>query len=205
MSKRLLLALFTVLIALGGVLTSPVEAGRDRRDRRDREPVVREWNEDGTAAPGDEVIGRSVLRRSERGLNAWVFLRGLEPGGVYTFWWVVPQDDQDFPGDIFVARGAGTVASRHGTAWVRMRARTGQAGIEGFPPIGDQRFDSLHDPLGATVRVEVAYHGQASDAGGDLTAWLSDFWTGAACPPDTPNPNPTQPHCPVWFAATHLP
>ncbi|MDX2378211.1 MAG: hypothetical protein QNM02_00445 [Acidimicrobiia bacterium] len=31
---------------------------------------------------------------------------------------------------------------------------------------------------------------------------LRDFWTGSACPPATPNPNPAQPHCPVRCAAT---
>jgi hypothetical protein len=56
--------------------------------------------------------------------------------------------------------------------------------------------------MGSLVRIEIAYHGQAEDAGDDLGTWLEDFWTGSACPPDTPNPNPAQPHCPVWYAAT---
>ena len=59
------------------------------------------------------------------------------------------------------------------------------------------------DSTAAAVRVEVAYHGQVENAGDELPLWLYDFWTGDACPPETPNPNPAQPHCPVWFAATH--
>ena len=166
---------------------------------------MREWNNDGTPAPGDERIGRSQLVRSERGLRAHLHVSGLEPGGVYTFWWVVIQDDGDFPGDIYVQQGAGRVVGRHGRTRVFMQARTGDDGIVGFPPLEGALFGSLHDPLGSTVRVEIAYHGQAADAGDDLDAWLSDFWTGSACPPETPNPNPAQPHCPVYFASTHTP
>ncbi|MDH3683132.1 MAG: hypothetical protein OEV40_24660, partial [Acidimicrobiia bacterium] len=77
--------------------------------------------------------------------------------------------------------------------------------IEGFPVLGGASFASLDDPTGSLVRVEIAYHGQAKDAGDDLDAWLADFWTGAECPPETPNPNPDQPHCPVWYASTHAP
>jgi hypothetical protein len=42
----------------------------------------------------------------------------------------------------------------------------------------------MKDPLTSIVRVEIVYHGQASDAANDaeLNEWLSDFWTGAACP-----------------------
>jgi len=74
----------------------------------------------------------------------------------------------------------------------------------------------------AEVHVEIAYHGQAADTGDELDVWLSDFWTGAACPlafdldpggstdgvdPDG-NPDPNfnkigQPHCPVAIVAIH--
>ncbi len=93
----------------------------------------------------------------------------------------------------------------NGKATVRMRARTGQAGIEGFPAIGDQMFGELLYPLNSLVRIEIAYHGQQADANGDLGSWMDDFWTGAACPPDTTNPNPMQPHCPVYYASTYMP
>ncbi|MFV2039690.1 MAG: hypothetical protein ACC660_05565 [Acidimicrobiales bacterium] len=181
------------------------ERDDDREEvKRDRAKVVREWNAKGTAAPGTEVIGRSKLKRSEDGLKAKVKVEGLIPGGVYTFWWVSPQvDTPASAADVFVARGAAVVVGRNGKVKVKMRAYTGQAGIEGFPPLDGGSFAALTDPLGSVVRVEIAYHGQASDAGADLGTWMSDFWTGQACPPETPNPNPAQPHCPVYFAATH--
>lgn len=202
MTKRVLFGLSAVVLMLAATLASPVDAGGGQRDR---EPVVREFNEDGTGAAGEEVVGRSVLRRGAEGLHAKVKMRGLEPGGVYTFWWVVPQGNGVFPDDIFVARGAGVVVGRSGRAKVEMQAEIGDEGITGFPVLGGALFASLVDPEGALVRVEVAYHGQVDNAGEDLEAWLSDFWTGAACPPATPNPNPMQPHCPVWFASTHMP
>ncbi len=173
---------------------------------QDRAPVLREYREDGTPAPEPlEQVGTSRLVRSADGLEAKVRVAGLQPGGVYTFWWVVVQDDGTFPDDIFVALGAGAVVGRSGRAAVGMDAAVGEASIGGFEPAPGVvlEFDELRDPLNALVRVEIAYHGQAEDAGDELDAWLSDFWTGAACPPDTPNPNPAQPHCPVWFAATH--
>jgi hypothetical protein len=109
------------------------------------------------------------------------------------------------PDDVFVARGASAIAGPNGKATVHMTADTGQAGILGFPPLGGALWHDLTYPMNSVVRVEVAYHGQAADAGADLGAWESDFWTGAACPPNLENPNPNQPHCPIYFAATHVP
>ena len=85
-----------------------------------------------------------------------------------------------------------------------MAAYKGQQGIAGFPAIGGFSFHELTEPLTALVRVEIAYHGQATEAGQDLESWLADFWTGSACPID-PNTaqGAAQPHCPVNFAATH--
>ncbi len=174
--------------------------------------VVREFNEDGTAAPGTEQIGWSRLVRSADGLRATVFVRGLKPGGVYTFWWVVPQepftgedDGPAIPGEVFVARGAGRVIGDSGEAVVGMQAYKGQAGIEGAPFLPDgAQWDTLNDPLNSTVRVEIAYHGQA-DAGDDIRPWLSDFWTGAACPEPGEANAAGQPFCPVYLAATHTP
>ena len=197
----------TVVVAaiLGVLATLFVAPAQAQGNAVDPETIVREWNEDGTAAPGDEKVGVSQLRRSPDGLHATAVARGLAPGGVYTFWWVVVQDDGDFPDDIHVQRGAGVVVGASGVARVTMSAQTGDPGILGFPPLGGALFADLTDPIGSVVRIEIAYHGQADDAGDDLDLWLSDFWSGAACPPDTPNPNPMQPHCPVYFASTHLP
>ncbi len=171
----------------------------------DRVAVVREWNADGSAADGTTVIGWSKLKRRAGGLKANVKVEGLIPGGVYTFWWVVPHAiPPEIPFDVFVARGASAIAGRNGKATVVMRAHTGQPGIEGFPPLGGLPWHPLTDPLGALVRVEIAYHGQAEDAGGEILTWLSDFWTGSVCPVDPATPQgQLQPHCPVYFAATH--
>lgn len=195
------MSLLGAAMLLAVSLASPATAGT-----ADLAPVVREHTEAGTPAPEPlEQVGWSRLVRTSAGLDAKVHVAGLQPGGVYTFWWVVVQDDGTFPDDIFVASGAGTIVGRNGKATVRMHADRGDAAIEGFEPAPGVvlEFDELHDPLGALVRVEIAYHGQAVEAGDELDAWLTDFWTGTACPPETPNPNPAQPHCPVWFAATH--
>lgn len=200
--RRLPTLLAATLLLVGTVL-GPAGAAEGAADWSS---VVREHTDAGTPAPAPlEEVGWSRLVRTADGLDAKVHVGGLLPGGVYTFWWVVVQDDGTFPDDVFVASGGGTVVGQDGEATVRMRAAAGQPSISGFEPAPGVvlTFDELRDPLGALVRVEIAYHGQVADAGDDLDTWLSDFWTGTACPPETPNPNPAQPHCPVWFAATH--
>jgi len=198
-----LIALSALVAATTLSLVGPVDAGGNGSARA---PVVREWNTDGNAALGTETIGWSNLIRRDDGLKATVHVEGLMPGGVYTFWWVVPHAaEPSIPVDVFVALGGSAVVGDNGMATVRMRAHTGQAGIEGFPPLGGTPWHDLTDPMNSVVRVEVAYHGQADDAGDQLDVWQTDFWTGAACPPATPNPNPMQPHCPAYFAATHMP
>ncbi len=200
-----MLALMALAVALVGTLAAPASA---REVVVDRTPLVREFTADGTSAPEPrERHGASLLVRRPDRLSAVVHARGLEPGGVYTFWWVAVQGEGSFPDDVFVAHGAGVVANRAGRATAALRADLGQPGITGFSPAPgvEVGFNELRDPMGALVRVEVAYHGQVEDAGQELATWLSDFWSGAACPPATPNPNPAQPHCPVWFAATHRP
>jgi hypothetical protein len=155
-------------------------------------------------------VGWSRLVRTSDGYSATVFARGLNPGGVYTFWWVSPYEfNADgtpvIPGEVFVARGASSVVGADGTARVRMQATTGQLGIVGLPALGGLLWHEMKDPLTSIVRIEIAYHGQAADAGEDLGTWLSDFWTGTACPDDENTNNAGQPHCPVYLAATHIP
>ncbi len=204
MRRRYRATLVGTVLVLAAALTVPATA--TPAVAIDQVAVVQEHLEDGTPAESPlQQVGTSSLARRADGLHARVHVEGLRPGGVYTFWWVVVQDDGTFPDDIFVALGAGTVAGRNGRASVRMSAALGQPGIGGFEPAPGVviEWDTLRDPLGSLVRVEIAYHGQAADAGDDLETWLSDFWTGAACPPATSNPNPAQPHCPVYYAASH--
>ncbi len=203
MSRRSLVVMLVLPSILVGMLAAPATA---REVGVDRAPLEREFTVDGTAAPEPhDRHGTSLLVRHPDRLWAAVHARGLEPGGVYTFWWVAVQGEGAFPDDVFVAHGAGVVANRAGRATAVMRAELGQPGITGFSPAPgvDVGFDELRDPMGALVRVEVAYHGQVEDAGKDRATWLRDFRSGAACPPATPNPNPAQPHSPVWFPATH--
>ncbi len=169
------------------------------------QPVVENFTPDGT--PSGESIGTARLVRSSDGLRAKALLGGLTPGGVYTFWWVVIPDGGINPDDAFVTGAAYRVVGESGKARVNMQARAGQESIEGFLiPFNPLDFD-----LGsAEVHIEVAYHGQVGEAGADLPVWLSDFWTGTACPQAFGlNPGGTpgdvnaigQPHCPVYITS----
>lgn len=195
-----------LLIGLVMALAIPSTALAHDAERQDRPvrtvaAVIQEWNLDGTSSETTPTLGASRLTRRADGLESEVRMRGLMPGGVYTFWWVVVQRDGTFPDDIFVALGGSVIVSRSGRVVEQMRAELGQESITGFSPDGVNEivFAQLHDPLDSTVRIEIAYHGQAADAGDDLAVWLSDFWTGSACP----GPIGSQPHCPVFYAATH--
>jgi len=203
-ARRVALMLAALVVL---VLPAPATANDARApdSMTDRTNVVQEWNFDGTAVDDPPTVGTSRLTRGGDRLDAMVRIAGLQPGGVYTFWWVVVQDDGTFPDDIFVALGDSAVVGRSGRATARMSATVGQESITGFAPDGvnEITFAPLSDTVDSIVRIEIAYHGQSEDAGDDLDLWLNDFWTGEACPPTTPNPNPLQPHCPVWYAATH--
>jgi len=212
------LALATALLVIAGcgdtstgpipvessaIVTTPSLA---MTDNRNRQPLVVEFAgaSDFTDATteGDE-LGWSQLKRDADDLKAVVHADGLKPGGVFTFWWVVVQGPS-FPDDIFVAHGAGAIIGQNGKATVHMSAEKGDPSIVGLPALGGALFGDLVDPENALVRVEVAYHGQVEDAGDDLDQWLSDFWSGSVCPQEGLNPA-GQPHCPVYFAATHVP
>lgn len=181
-----------------------LDHGQNQNRRWDRQPLVVEFEGARDFArfgeEGDK-LGWSRLKRSKRGLKARVRAKGLKPGGVFTFWWIVVPEAA--PNDPHVALGGSAIVGRNGKIRVRMRARTGDPGIEGFPPLMGGRFGDLVDPMNALVRVEVAYHGQVKDARGDLKQWMSDFWTGTACPDDGELNARGQPHCPVYIAATH--
>ena len=50
------------------------------------------------------------------------------------------------PGGVFVAYGASRVIGNSGTAVVNMHACTGQAGIDGFPPLGGAEWSRVEQP-----------------------------------------------------------
>lgn len=154
------------------------------------------------------VLGWTRLVRTAEGIEATALILGLKPGGVYTFWWTSPNDFDNegnpiIPSGLFAASGAATVIGQSGMAFVRMSAEVGQKSIVGLPALDDALFSELKDPLTAIIRIEVAYHGQAEDADGDLETWMSDFWTGTACPEAGGLNFGGQPFCPVYLAATH--
>jgi hypothetical protein len=192
---RLLAAAAMVTLVVSPATASATASGSDRQ------PVEVEFDGAAEFTSGGPTLGWSQLNRRQNGLEATVHVEGLRPGGVFTFWWTIPQGD--FPGEWFVARGAGRVIGENGRATVHLSANLGDASIEGLPALDGASFGSLSDPLGAVVRVEIAYHGQVEDAGTDLDAWLSDFWTGAACPADGDVNANEQPFCPVYIAAEH--
>lgn len=175
--------------------------------------AVNQIFDDGGAPIGPIASGRSLLITREDSIRATTSFKGLKPGGVYTFWWVIIPSGGAFPDDTFVARGGGTIVGSNGRAFANMTASKGDESIEGFL-IPFQPLD--FDLRTAEIHVELAYHGQASDAGDALGVWLSDFWSGSACPGGHGNNpyaspalaaalvvNPDQPHCPVSYAAVH--
>ena len=171
------------------------------------EPLVQHFDMD--ANPDGSTVGWTTLVRKADNLRAVVHATDLKPGGLYTFWWVVIPPGGAIPDDAFIAGGGSTVVGRSGSATLVMGARAGDESIEGFL-VDFQPLDQ--DLATAEVHVEIAYHGQAEDAGDQLDLWRSDFWTGSACPvafglnpggiPGDFNPI-GQPHCPVYITSVH--
>jgi hypothetical protein len=185
--------------------------------------VIQIFDSSGNPVSSSSSFGSVDLTRRDDGLDATTTVSGLTPDGVYTFWWVVGAAGFALP-DAYVASAGGEVIGSSGEATVTMSVDVGDSGILGFldalaenaPPASTAPFHDTFDldPATAEAHIEIAYHGQASDAGGDVNAWLSDFWTGTACPEGESghNPggttgdhlvesNPAQPHCPVSYVA----
>lgn len=203
--KKHSLTLMAVAVSMSVVMAAPATAASE--SGVDSQPLVEHYELDGSVS--GQTIGRSDLIRRSDGLKASVQATSLIPGGVYTFWWVIIPTGGVFPDDTFVALGNSAIAGPNGKATVHMRAAAGQSSISGFLfAFQDLDFDLAT----AEVRVEIAYHGLAEDAGSDLEHWMSDFWTGAACPQAFGlNPGGTsgdlnaagQPFCPVFIASIH--
>ena len=185
--------------------------------------VIQIFDSSGTAVSSSQNFGSFDLTRRDDGLDATTTVDGLIPNGVYTFWWVAGAAGFALP-DAYVASAGSEVIGSSGEATVTMSVDVGDPGILGFldalatnsPPASTDPFHLTFDldPATAEVHIEIAYHGQAGDAGGDLDAWQSDFWTGTACPEGESGhnlggttgdhlveSNPGQPHCPVSYVA----
>jgi hypothetical protein len=206
-----LTALFAATLAISLTIAAPVGAQDRTHASVSHAKIVQEKSFDDAPDATKRNIGWTRLVRTRDGYSATVLARGLKPGGVYTFWWVSPYEFDDagapiIPSQVFVARGAGRVIGANGTARVRMQATNGQLGIVGLPALDVALWHEMKDPLTSIVRIEIAYHGQADEAANDaeLKTWLSDFWTGSACPSEGLNDG-GQPHCPAYLAATHMP
>lgn len=213
MRKTTITVVTALIMVIATVATaSPSEQAYESRSTVSVVPVNQIFDDAG-APVGPTPSGRSLLITREDSLRATTSFKGLKPGGVYTFWWVIIPSGGGFPADAFVAGAGGTVVGNNGRAFANMSARKGDGSITGFL-IPFQPLD--FDLRTAEIHVELAYHGQASDAAGELGVWLSDFWSGSACPgAHGNNPyaapalagvgvvNPDQPHCPVSYAAVH--
>ena len=207
MKRKFAVALMSALmlvLATGPAIASPP-------GNTSVEPVTEFLTLDGI--PVSNTLGSSTLVRGDDRLWAKVTVDGLRPGGVYTFWWVIIPAGGVFPDDAFVAGEGGRMIGPGGHATAVLKAKAGDASISGF----HLPFNPLNFDLGtAEIHVEVAYHGQGEDAGSNLSTWMSDFWTGTACPSSfglngdyvgagTDVNAGGQPHCPVYIAAIHNP
>lgn len=217
MRKTAIAATTALIMMLATVATaSPTQAHKARRGISVVD-TVQIFDDGGKALDPAVDRGKSVLVRSKNRMTAYTYVTGLVPKGVYTYWWVVIPAGGEFPGDAYVAGRGGTVVSSNGKAFVRMSAKRGDKSIRDF--LGDGTSAPFAKKLNtdlrtAEVHVEFAYHGQVGDAGDALDSWMSNFWTGTACPANGANPNnpgglpvaevnPGQPHCPVSFVAVH--
>ncbi len=212
----MLLALAAVTISI----SSSVEADAPSAPGVDIQPIEQIFDSAGNSIDGG-VVGTSKLFRHDTRMMAIANLAGLNPGGLYTFWWVViPEGSTTHPHASFIAKGGDAVIGRNGRANVTMNAESDQQSIEGFPflatvggPDNGLCDENLEPPpcfrpldfdiSTAEVHVEVAYHGQLSEMTDEEAEMAAgDFWTGPACP-SVGEQSETQPHCPVSFVAIH--
>jgi hypothetical protein len=82
-------ALLLMTIAPAGAYT-PSQDGTEARGGVT--VVLSEFTASDAPDPGRDNVGMSLLSRTSDGLEVSVWAHDLVPGGMYTFWWVVPQD-----------------------------------------------------------------------------------------------------------------
>ncbi len=170
------------------------------------------WSEDLTSVPGAEAM----LTRMEHGVSMTLDTRGLEPGDVYTIWWVIfnlPEncsDDECGQNDVFMMDNennfildgnnrrqlnrAGIDAAQISILWAAgsIVDEDGTAMFQGRLPIGDTTGDvqfgpGLLNPMGADVHLVARTHGPAQP--GMLREQLFTQWGGC---PDPDNRLPCQ-------------
>ena len=156
--------------------------------------------DNGSGTSGNEV-GWTQLHRDDDRLRATVKTSDLEPGGVYTFWWVTVPTSDPMEG-VFVDLLGSTIADQNGKATVHGSVAVGTPSID-IPFDSFLTFVPMANPEEAVVRVEVAYHGQV-DSENFSDDWLLDFWTGEE-PMCSEFPGPGFGHCPIVQASQDIP
>jgi hypothetical protein len=96
------------------------------------------------------VVGSSTLTRTETGISFTLETSGLDPGHVYTVWWMVTNPD----GGVAVLYAAGHVVAGSDTTTFAGYLAVGDT--EGWVMGSDE---SLEDALAATVTFVVRDHG----------------------------------------------
>ena len=199
-----------IVIAVAAAIA--LSGGGDDGEWTTVDMLVEYSEQDGAPIPHDEQPSRGTVRarRLPDRIEAEVDMRGLIPGGVYSFWLAVWQEVDEPSTAAFLASGGGAVADEDGVITSgRMSATVGTMATAGWVLDGvEQVFAPLHSPLQNTMRVEVVYHGQADKAGDQLDLWLNDFWTGdpevCAEPVGTLGTGivPSLPYCAGYYGAT---
>jgi hypothetical protein len=213
-------SIITVIVLAMIMATASIAIAKSSNHGVEKQEIVQEFDsETGDPVDSPRSFGQVNLTRSDDGVDASVKVHGLEPGGVYTFWWVIPSDTH--PIDSFAALGGSKIVGNNGRVNLTMSADVGDPSIEGFfdhiSPLGlpgEPSFVPLtSDLLADKIRIEVAYHGNV-DSGQYSPQWELDFWTGQAgqagqagvCPASADlaggaRASTGQPHCPTFYAA----
>jgi hypothetical protein len=189
--------LFSVGIAALGILCVGLTVQPALRAASVTTTSVSDFPE-GPVSPGSS----STLVRNDTGVSATFLVSGLNPGVVYTFWWLVFNEPENcsppacnlddvvpFPGNsaagVSLLFGAGQVIGNSGSGHYGARLAVGDTTGAFFGP-------GLVDPLGAEIHIVLRSHGPVVD--GMVDEQLTSFNGG--CPPNT---------CANVLAAQHKP
>lgn len=173
-----------VLLALTATILVPTTAVTAADHDTTKERVTWWWE-------SSPAIGRSVLARDQRGLQATMSSTGLTPGDAVTFWIImfnnpdgcstspcaIPADvlNPDAGADFYWAGGA--VVGPSGRATLRGTLEVGQVEHSGKAETGLGDPVALANPAGAEVVLALHSHGPAA-TGALLRAQLSTYLGG---------------------------